>query len=236
VKATRLKFPRERSADRKHRALRIVQRLAETYPDAACALHHRNPWELLVATILSAQCTDAMVNEVTPALFERYADAASLAEAPQRRVEKLVHRTGFFTMKARALRECAKGVVERFGGEVPKDFDALVSLRGVGRKTASVVVGTAFGQPAVFVDTHVKRLAYRLGLTSNEEPDRIQEDLKALLPKEEWTAFCHRLINHGRTICKARAPRCEICPLLDLCPRLGVKEDLTRAVRTRQTI
>ncbi|MEA2625120.1 MAG: endonuclease [Candidatus Binatota bacterium] len=177
-----------------------------------------------------------MVNEVTPALFEQYGDAASLADAPQRRVEKLVRRTGFFTMKARALRECAKGVVERFGGDVPEDFDALVSLRGVGRKTASVVLGTAFGQPAVFVDTHVKRLAYRLGLTSNEDPDRIQQDLKALLPKEEWTAFCHRLIHHGRSICKARAPRCEICPLLDVCPRVGVEDPLPRARPTRKAI
>ncbi|MGH7860082.1 MAG: endonuclease III [Candidatus Binatia bacterium] len=215
---------REGSEARRERARKLAGRLAESYADARCALEHRNPWELLVATILSAQCTDKMVNQVTPALFEEFPDAPALAVAPQSRVEALIRRTGFFSQKARAIRACAKEVAEKYGGRVPDDFDDLVGLQGVGRKTASVVLGTAFEQPAVFVDTHVRRLSLRLGLTRDSEPDRIEFDLKALLPPAEWTMFCHRLIHHGRTICTARAPACDGCPLADLCPRLGVTE------------
>ncbi|MGH7820516.1 MAG: endonuclease III, partial [Candidatus Binatia bacterium] len=199
-----------------------ARRLAEVYPDARCALDHRSPWELLVATILSAQCTDKMVNEVTPALFEEFPDAAALAAAPPPRIEALIRRTGFFNQKARAIRACAREVTKRHGGRVPNDFDALVGLQGVGRKTASVVLGTAFGQPAVFVDTHVRRLSQRLALTASADPDRIEQDLKALLPPAEWTMFCHRLIYHGRITCTARAPACDVCPLAPLCPRIGV--------------
>jgi len=218
----RLRLPRESKRDRGERAVRISDRLAEAYPDAECALVHRNAWELLVATILSAQCTDATVNQVTPALFEEYPDPAALARAPQKKVEKLIRRTGFFSQKAKSIRECAESVEANHGGEVPREMDALVSLRGVGRKTASVVLGTAFSEPAVFVDTHVRRLSQRLGLTRNEDPDKIQDELKALLPPAHWTEFCHRMIHHGRRICQARKPACEVCPVNDLCPRIGV--------------
>lgn len=222
-KAARPRLPgREGVEGRRERAQKLAGRLAKSYPDAECALEHRNPWELLVATILSAQCTDKMVNQVTPALFEEFPDAPALAAAPQSRVETLIRRTGFFSQKARAIRACAKEVAERYGGRVPDQFDALVGLQGVGRKTASVVLGTAFHQPAVFVDTHVRRLSQRLGLTRASDPDRIEVELKTLLPAAEWTMFCHRLIHHGRGVCTARAPACDVCPLADLCPRVGV--------------
>ena len=220
---TRSSVPRrESAAARKERAGRIADRLAETYPDADCELDYRNAWQLLVATILSAQCTDKMVNQVTPALFERYPDPVALAKSSQATVEKLIRRTGFFSQKAKAIRGAAKTVVDEFGGEVPRTIDELTTLQGVGRKTASVVVGTAFHQPAVFVDTHVKRLMFRLGLTRSDDPEKIEGDVKGLLPSEQWTAFCHRLIHHGRRICFARSPRCAECPLLELCPQLGV--------------
>jgi endonuclease-3 len=213
---------RESAAAKKERAQRIVTRLAETYPDATCELDFKNPWQLLVATILSAQCTDKMVNQVTPALFDEFPDPASLARGSQKRIEQLIRRTGFFSQKTKAIRAAAKAVVENFGGGVPETIDELTTLQGVGRKTASVVVGTAFGQPAVFVDTHVKRLMFRLGLTKSDKPEEIERDVKGLVPSDEWTDFCHRLIHHGRRICFARSPRCPECSLLDLCPQIGV--------------
>jgi len=213
---------RESLAAKKERAARVAERLQETYPDADCELDYESPWQLLIATILSAQCTDKMVNQVTPALFERFPDPASLARAPQRTVESMIRKTGFFSQKAKSIRACAALVVERFAGQVPQTMEELTLLQGVGRKTASVVLGTAFHQPAVFVDTHVKRLTSRLGLTRSEEPVEIEQDLKKLLPPEQWTAFCHRLIHHGRRICFARKPLCETCALLDRCPRIGV--------------
>jgi len=213
---------RESAAARKHRATRIAACLQEAYPDATCELDFRNPWELLVATILSAQCTDKMVNQVTPALFEQFPDAASLARAPQSRIERLIRKTGFYVQKAKAIRATAGGVADRFGGRVPDTIESLTSLQGVGRKTASVVLGTAFGQPAVFVDTHVKRLSYRLALTRFAEPEQVEQDIRRLLPPERWTDFCHRLIHHGRRICFARKPNCAGCPLEPLCPKVGV--------------
>ncbi|MGH7899563.1 MAG: endonuclease III [Candidatus Binatia bacterium] len=213
---------RENRSAKRERARRIAKRLAEVYPDATCELDYRTPWQLLVATILSAQCTDKMVNQVTPALFEQFPDPSALSRAPRSKIEQLIRRTGFYSQKAKSILTCAKQVTKTFGGEVPKTIDELISLQGVGRKTASVVLGTAFGQPAVFVDTHVKRLSYRLGLTRATEPDKIENDLKTLLLPAEWTTFCHRLIHHGRRICFARAPQCQICPLLDVCPRVGV--------------
>ncbi len=219
----RAKLSRRESAQaRKHRAARIAACLQETYPDATCELDFRNPWELLVATILSAQCTDKMVNQVTPALFEQFPDAASLARASQSRIERLIRKTGFYVQKAKAIRATAGGVVDRFGGRVPDTIETLTSLQGVGRKTASVVLGTAFGQPAVFVDTHVKRLSYRLALTGFAEPEKVEQDIRRLLPPEQWTDFCHRLIHHGRRICFARKPNCTGCPLEPLCPKVGV--------------
>jgi endonuclease III len=204
------------------RAAAIARALARAYPDAGCALHHRNPWELLVATILSAQCTDAMVNQVTPALFAAFPTPEALASAPASRVEELIRRTGFFRQKTKALQATARGVVERHGGRVPDTMEELHALPGIGRKTANVVLGTAFGKPSVFVDTHVRRLAKRLGLTRQDDPDKIERDLQKLLPPRQWTVFCHRLIHHGRQICVARRPRCSVCPLRRWCPRIGV--------------
>jgi endonuclease-3 len=213
---------REGATERRQRAVRIAERLAEAYPDATCELDFRNPFELLVATILSAQCTDKTVNQVTPALFEEFPDPSSLARSRQPRIEQLIRKTGFYSQKATSIRNCAKQIAEKFEGTVPATIEELTSLQGVGRKTASVVVGTAFGMPAVFVDTHVKRLSKRLGLTRSDKPDQIESDLKGLLPSDRWTKFCHRLIHHGRRVCSARKPLCEECKLIELCPRIGL--------------
>jgi endonuclease-3 len=222
--ARRLNVARENLAARRTRARAIARALARAYPDARCALEHRSPWELLVATILSAQCTDAMVNQVTPALFAEFPGPADLAAASPARVETLIKRTGFFRQKTKALRASASAIAEQHGGRVPETMEALCALPGIGRKTANVVLGTAFGRPAVFVDTHVRRLANRLGLTVEDDPDRIERDLQQLLPPAEWTAFCHRLIHHGRRICVARRPRCSACQLLCWCPQIGVTQ------------
>ena len=218
----RLNVARESAAARATRARAIARALARAYPDAWCALHHESPWQLLVATILSAQCTDAMVNQVTPALFAELPTPAALAAAPPARVETLIKRTGFFRQKTKSLQATARAIAEEHGGTVPQTMDELCALPGIGRKTANVVLGTAFGKPAVFVDTHVRRLSNRLGLTVQDDPVKIEQDIQALLPPREWTAFCHRLIHHGRQICVARKPRCSACPLLALCPQIGV--------------
>jgi endonuclease-3 len=212
-----------RGDDRKQRVLKIARQLAKTYADAECALHHDSPFQLLAATILSAQCTDERVNMVTPALFGKYPTPAALAASNQADVEKIIQSTGFFRAKATNLRGMAQALVEQFGGELPRTLDEMVSLPGVGRKTANVVLGTAFGLPTgVVVDTHVKRLTRLLGLTKNLNPEKIERDLAALLPKSEWINFSHRLIHHGRRICNARKPNCSECPLLKLCPRVGL--------------
>jgi endonuclease-3 len=213
---------REGAAGRRRRAQAIARGLARAYPDASCALHHRNAWELLVATILSAQCTDEMVNRVTPALFGEFPTPAALAAASPARVEELVKRTGFFRQKTRAIQATARAVADRHHGRVPETIDTLVELPGIGRKTANVVLGTAFGKPAIFVDTHVRRLANRLALTVEDDPDKIERDLQGLLPPRGWTAFAHRLIHHGRRVCLARRPRCSVCPLVAWCPQVGV--------------
>ena len=212
-----------RSDDRKQRALKVSHQLAKTYANAECALKHDNPFQLLAATILSAQCTDERVNMVTPALFAKYPNPAALATSNQMDVEKIIQSTGFFRAKAANLRGMAQALVNQFGGELPRTLDEMVSLPGVGRKTANVVLGTAFGLPTgVVVDTHVKRLTRLLGLTKNLDPVKIEHDLAALLPKSEWINFSHRLIHHGRRICNARKPTCPECPLLKLCPRVGL--------------
>ena len=212
-----------RGDDRKQRALKIARQLAQTYADAECALKHDNPFQLLAATILSAQCTDERVNMVTPALFAKYPTPAALAASMQEDVEKIIQSTGFFRAKATNLRGMAQALVDQFGGELPRTLEEMVSLPGVGRKTANVVLGTAFGLPTgVVVDTHVKRLTRLLGLTKNLDPVKIEHDLAALLPKSEWINFSHRLIHHGRRICNARKPNCVECPLLKLCPRVGL--------------
>jgi endonuclease-3 len=210
----------------KARARRVARDLAKAYPDVRCALVHKNPFELLVATILSAQCTDARVNMVTPALFRRYPRASDLAVAALEEVESMIHSTGFFRAKAKNLVAMASALVDRHGGEVPPDLEALTALPGVGRKTANVVLGTALGiASGVVVDTHVKRLAFRLGLTASQDPVVIERDLIALLPRKDWVAFSHLVITHGRTTCLARKPRCEDCVLATICPRLEVAGD-----------
>jgi endonuclease-3 len=217
-----LNVARENRAGRTKRARAIARGLARAYPDAWCELAYRTPWQLLVATILSAQCTDRMVNQVTPELFREFPSPKALAEASAARVEELIHRTGFFRQKTKSLQAVARAVASTHGGKVPADMDSLTGLPGVGRKTANVVRGTAFDLPAIFVDTHVARLANRLGLTLSDDPARIEADLAELLPPSQWTAFAHRLIHHGRRVCAARKPRCSMCPVARWCPRVGV--------------
>lgn len=201
------------------RAPLIFKRLARAYPDAHCELDHNGPYQLLVATILSAQCTDKRVNLVTPALFERYPDAEALAMADPREVEELIKSTGFFRNKARSLLGMAGGLLDRFGGGVPARMEDLVTLPGVGRKTANVILGTAFGDPAgVVVDTHVGRISRRLGLTRLSDPVKVESVLMKLFPRKNWTLLSHLLIFHGRRVCVARRPRCAECVLNDLCP------------------
>jgi endonuclease III len=218
-KGERMKLTRER----RERAAQVLAILTRTYPAAECALHFTSPWELLVATILSAQCTDVRVNMVTPELFRRYPTPAALAAAELSELEELIRSTGFFRNKAKSLLGCAAILVAQHGGEVPASLEALTALPGVGRKTANVVLGNAFGIPGMVVDTHVKRLAYRLGWTEQSDPEKIERDLCTLLPEAEWTQAGHLLIHHGRALCKAPTPLCSQCPVLELCPRQGVK-------------
>lgn len=207
----------------KKRSRRVTRGLAKTYPDVECALVYHSPFELLVATILSAQCTDERVNMVTPRLFAKYPTPQKLAKSTQAGVEKLIHSTGFFRNKATNIRGMAKALVEQHGGEVPPDLDALVELPGIGRKTANVVLGTSFGiASGVVVDTHVKRICNLLGFTTKKDPVQIERDLVQLIPRKEWINFSHRLIHHGRRICIARRPNCTECPLLKNCPRVGL--------------
>jgi len=203
----------------KARARKIVGRLERAYPDATCALHHGNALELLVATILSAQCTDARVNKVTPALFAKYRSAGDYASADPKALEREIQSTGFFRNKTKSIIGMAQGLVERHGGAVPDTMEALVALPGVGRKTANVILGTWFGKnDGVVVDTHVQRIARLLKLTRHDDPVKIERDLMALVPRPKWSVFSHMLILHGRTVCIARRPRCEVCVLSDLCP------------------
>jgi endonuclease-3 len=211
--------PRESAEARRARTLELLQRLERAYPEACCALEHRSPLELLVATILSAQCTDARVNLVTPELFRRYPTAADYARAPRAELEEAIRSTGFFRNKARSLQGLGAALVERHGGVVPDTMAELVALPGVGRKTANVVLGNAFGKnEGVVVDTHVARLSKRLGLTRETDPVRIERDLADVVPRERWTLWAHLLIFHGRRVCKAPRPRCAECVLADLCP------------------
>ncbi len=205
--------------DEKKRISTILRRLQKAYPDAECALHHRNAFELLVATILSAQCTDETVNKVTPALFARYPTPKALAEAKREDVEQLVHATGFFRAKAKSIQGAAQMLVDEFGGEVPREMAELLRLPGVARKTANVVRGVCFGlADGVVVDTHVRRISQRLGLTQQDDPMKIEQDLMQIIPKSKWIDFAHQLIWHGRRVCDAKKPKCEECTLLDVCP------------------
>jgi endonuclease-3 len=209
-------------AQAKRNAARVVRALSRDYADAQCALRHENAFQLLIATILSAQCTDERVNIVTKGLFAAYPTARDMALAPLAKLEKLIQSTGFFRNKAKNIKACCERLVREYDGQVPQDFDALVELPGIGRKTANVVMGTAFGVPTgVVVDTHVGRLTRRLGLTEEEDPVKVERDLIAQLPKKEWINFSHRLIHHGRRVCKARKPDCEACSMNKFCPRIG---------------
>ena len=213
------------TASIKSRANHIRRELAKLYPDAHCALHHKNALELLVATILSAQCTDARVNLVTPALFAKYPDAHAYAAADRAELERMIQSTGFFRNKAKSIQECCRILVDKHGGEVPRSMDELTPLPGVGRKTANVILGNAFDIPGIPVDTHVGRLSRRMGLTTHQDPVKVESDLMKLIPEEEWTMFGHRMIFHGRQVCHARNPKCEECTLKKICPKIGVEED-----------
>lgn len=213
---------RERFERRKERAARIMEALRAAYPDAHCELNYSNPLELLIATILSAQCTDKQVNIVTADLFQKYRTAEDYAQADPAELERDIQRLGFFRNKAKNIRACCRELIEKHGGEVPRRMEDLVELAGVGRKTANVVLGNAFGiNEGVVVDTHVARLSQRLGLTRETDPEKIERDLQKLIPREHWTVFSHWLIWHGRRRCPARGPKCGECEIAALCPSAG---------------
>jgi endonuclease III len=200
----------------------IIRILRREYPEAVCSLDFKNPFELIVATILSAQCTDIRVNKVTPALFARLGTPEKMGKAPLKEIEKLIQSTGFFRNKAIALKEMARAVHEEYGDEVPRELDQLVKLRGVGRKTANVVLGVAYGIPGMVVDTHIGRIARRLALTKHQDAVKVEQDLMKVVPKECWTEFGHLLIHHGRAICTSRRAYCSKCPIARYCPKVGV--------------
>ena len=201
----------------KQRVARILPNLHQAMPNAKVELDHRNPLQLLIATILSAQCTDQRVNEVTPALFRRYTNAADYAKADPSELETIIMPTGFYKSKTRSLIGTGKMLLERFGGKVPQTMEELLQLPGVGRKTANVLLGNCFGQPAVVVDTHVKRVAHRLGLTESEDPEVIEQDLQRVMPLDQWTSGSERLLLHGRYVCVAKRPKCEQCYIYTEC-------------------
>lgn len=217
---TRSKLPAQTK-----RALEVLLRLKQLYPDARCSLDYKTPFQLMVATILSAQCTDDRVNKVTPELFRRFPDARSMAAADLAELEALVRSTGFYRNKAKNIQANSRMLLEQFSGEVPQTMEDLLKLPGVARKTANVVMANAFGlNMGVTVDTHVKRLTNRLGLTTHSDPIRIERDLMKLLPQPDWESWSIRLIYHGRAVCNARSPKCEICALADLCPSVSPPE------------
>jgi endonuclease III len=212
--------------DQRARAGRIAAALAKLYPQARISLDFTDAWQCLASTILSAQCTDERVNQVTPILFKEIPGVEAMAAAPLDKIQEIIKTTGFFRQKAKSLKGAAHEIVARFGGKVPSAMEELVTLPGVGRKTANVLLGHVFGQPGLVVDTHVRRVAFRLGLTQQKDPVEIELDLQKLLPPEQWTPFSMRLILHGRQVCVARDPHCESCQLLSDCPRVGVKGPL----------
>ena len=215
--AKRPKRPRT-AKDRRERVAEILRRLDEVYPNATCALKHRNAWELLVATILSAQCTDDRVNQVTPGLFEKYPTVKDFAAVSQEELAADIRSTGFFNNKAKAIRGAAQKILADYGGKVPKTMEEMLTIPGVARKTANVVLGTAYGlATGIVVDTHVSRVARRLDLTKEKDPVKIEQDLMKIIPKEKWIVFSHQLIHFGRYICQSRKPKCAECPLNDLC-------------------
>jgi len=209
--------------DKKKQTLEIIKRLRKAYPDAHCALNHSSPFELLIATILSAQCTDERVNIVTANLFRKYRGPADFLKVAQAELEQDIHSTGFFRNKAKSIQGACRRIIDEFGGKVPQTMDEILTLSGVARKTANVFLGNAFGiASGVVVDTHVARLSQRLGLTTNENAEKIEKDLIELVPKRHWVMFPHWLITHGRQVCQARKPRCRQCVLADICPSYKV--------------
>jgi len=223
-KAHRTRGAKPAKPDTKLIAAKTVERLAADYPDVTCALENETPFELLVATILSAQCTDERVNMVTPELFRRWPTPEALAAAPLPALEKVIHSTGFFRSKAKNIKAASRALAEQHDGQVPRDMDAMIALPGVGRKTANVVLGTAYGlATGVVVDTHVTRISRRLGLTKHSDATKIEHDLMRLVPQNEWVNFAHRMIHHGRRICTARKPKCPECSMNSFCPKIGVK-------------
>ncbi len=202
----------------KETALKIFHLLEKEYPEVKVALDFNKPFELLIATILSAQCTDARVNMVTPGLFRRFPTPKRLAQADIHDVETEIKSTGFYRQKAKSIINCSKGIIEKYNGEVPRTMERLLTLDGVGRKTANVVLGNAFGIPGIAVDTHVRRLSQRLGFSKESDPTKIEFDLMKLFPSKNWTALCHLLMSHGRRVCTARVPKCEACVINEMCP------------------
>jgi endonuclease-3 len=212
------------TSEEKRRARRALTVLQKLYPEPETALKYDSPAQLLVAVILSAQCTDARVNMVTPVLFARFPDAKALATAKRDELEEIIKSTGFFRNKAKNIQACCKAIVEQHGGDVPRTMEELVTLPGVGRKTANVVLGAVFDTPGITVDTHVGRLSRRLGFSKHTDPVKVEHDLMALIPRENWTDFSYMLILHGRQVCNARKPKCDECKLNSLCPKIGVSQ------------
>lgn len=208
---------------KKERALKAIEALKELYPEAICSLNASNPFELLVATRLSAQCTDARVNLVTPALFERYKTVEDYAAADVKDIEKYIHSCGFYKSKAESIIDMAKGVRDRFGGVVPDTIEDLITLNGVGRKTANLIVGDIYGKESIVVDTHMIRISNRIGLVTDKDPKKIEFALKKIIPADEGSDFCHRIVLFGRDICSARKPKCDECPMEFNCKKVGVK-------------
>jgi endonuclease III len=212
-------LPRESKRAKRQRTAEILSRLEQMYPDSRCSLDHDSPFQLVMATVLSAQCTDALVNRVTPELFRRYPTPDRAAGAPLEEIEDTIRQVNYYRTKARALKGIGETLVAEFGGEVPSTMDELSRLPGVGRKTANVILGVGFGQAdGIVVDTHVKRVARRLGLTRSDDAVEVEDDLLPLVPPESRVIFTHRVIDHGRSVCVARRPRCEVCRLADICP------------------
>ncbi len=219
---------KESLKNKRARMHQIIEILYDTYPDSKCSLEHKSPFQLLISTMLSAQCTDERVNKVTPKLFEHYPTAESMASAPVEQLAELVRSTGFFNSKSRNMSSCAQTLLQEYGGEVPANLDALVKLSGVGRKTANVVLGTGFHIPGLVVDTHVIRIGNLLGMTNKRDAVKIEMELQKLIDKEDWVMFTHLIIDHGRAVCIARRPQCHICVLAAFCPSVLPDEAINR--------